>query len=96
MNPLPIIGGLLQAATAACKAFPIALAWKINSEIESNNENIIELSKMGTAESLRHADELRLKNAYRKRLHDALLPANPENPKGDSLTDIGRAIPVPD
>ena len=94
MNPLPIIAALLKAGTAALNALPIALAWKINSDIESNNEKIIELSDIGTVESLRIADQLRLKNAYRQRLHDTLFPSNASHPSGNSDSNIVREIPV--
>jgi hypothetical protein len=94
MNPLPAIVALLKAITAALGAFPLWLAWRINNEIETINSEIIAHEAANTPRNARLADELRLKRAYRLRLHDALLSANPTAGKGDSHTDIGRAVPV--
>lgn len=66
---------LANALMWALRALPIGLAWRINREIESLTHQILKHEALNTVADRRHADELRLKLAYRRRLHDALLPA---------------------
>lgn len=96
MTPLAIIAGLLRALTAALEAFPIMLAWKLNGEIEQITHDIIDHEERATPDSKRRADELRIKLAYRRRLHDALCASIPPPESGNGGSNIARAIPVPD
>jgi hypothetical protein len=70
----------LRAATAAMKALPMLLAWKVNSEVEAITQQIIKHEALNTPTDSRIADELRIALLYRRRLHDVIL-AN-QNPTG--------------
>lgn len=73
---------LFRAAQAFFLAFPTALAWRINSEIEGIASDIIRHEKANTPADRIAADELRVRLAYRRRLHDALLAALPPPKSG--------------
>lgn len=69
---------LLHALTAALRAFPVWLAWRVTAEVESITQNIIDHESRNTPLDKRLADELRISLAYRRRLHDSLLATVPE------------------
>lgn len=96
MNPLAAITAFLNAATAALKAFPVWLAWHITKDCEQISKDIILNENRNTPTGRRDADELRISLAYRRRLHDALCPADAAPKSGDGSPDSTRAVPVPD
>lgn len=77
------LSAFLLAATAALKAFPLWLAWRVNGEVEDLAEQILQYESRNSVDDRRRADELRIKLAYRRKLHDTLLTAVAETSKGD-------------
>lgn len=67
------ITSLLQALTAALRAFPLWLGWRVQGEVEDIKRKILEHESRSTPTDRRLADELRISLAHRSRLHDALL-----------------------
>ena len=84
----------LAALTAALRAFPLWLAWKVTREIERLTKQIIAHEAANTPADARLADELRISLAYQRRLHDALCPAVPALASRDGGANVTRAIPV--
>lgn len=87
MTVLASITALLQALTAALRAFPLMLAWRVNSECETITERIIKHEAANTVTDKRLADELRTALAYRRRLHDLVCPPVSQDPGGNKSAD---------
>lgn len=96
MNVVAVITAIAKAVTAYFMARPLALALRINKECEQLTEDIMIHEGHNTAPDAILADKLRIKLAYRRKLHDSLLAALPQVGAGDSRPNIGRAIPVSD
>lgn len=87
MSILASITALLQALTAALRAFPLMLAWRVNSECETIAERIIKHEGSNTVFDKRIANELRTALAYRRRLHDLVCPSVPQAEGGNQGPD---------
>lgn len=96
MSPLSAITAFFQAATQALKAFPLWLAWHLTKEMEALTLEILRYEDIANPAGKRHADELRISLAYRRRLHAALFPGGIASEGGNGDSNITRAIPVPD
>lgn len=72
MTLLTTINAALEAATAALKALPIWLQWRIIGECESLSKQILKHETIATPADRAAADELRIALAYRRQLHAAL------------------------
>ena len=66
---------LINALTAALKAFPLWLLWRVNVETRDIKSRIIEHESRNTPTDRRLADLLRVQLADNERLHDALQSA---------------------
>mgnify|MGYP007071569415 CR=1 FL=1 len=87
MNPLTVLTAFFQAATAALKALPWFLAWKVAKDLEQTKIAIIDHEAENTVVDRRRADVLRVLLKERERLNDALLSALPQNSSGNSGQD---------
>lgn len=66
---------LIHALTAALKAFPLWLVWRVSTETRDLKSRIIEHESRNTPTDRRFADLLRVQLAENERLHDALQSA---------------------
>lgn len=66
---------LIDALTAALKAFPLWLLWRVNTEQRDLKSRIIEHESRNTPTDRRLADLLRVQLQENERLHDALQSA---------------------
>lgn len=66
----------LKALTAFLNVAPLFLAWKVTSECEYLTDEILKYENSGTPADIAMADQLRIKLAYRRKLHATLLTAN--------------------
>lgn len=82
----------LKALTVVLKVAPLFMDWKITSECEGLTNEILKLETDGSASARERADGLRIKLAYRRQLHAALLASNAGDSKGDGNPDKAGSV----
>lgn len=90
------LSALLAALTAALRAFPLWLAWKVTADCEALTTEILHHESTATPASRARADELRIALAYRRKLYATLLAGHPGTPGGHPGGDAPGNLSEPD
>lgn len=95
MTLLAAITAAFEGFSAASRAFPLWLTWKLTKDCEELTDKILQYEQAGTPNDRAIADRLRIALTHRRRLNATLLAGHAGNPSRNDDPDETRTLSRP-